>query len=227
MAIEELLIDLADGVRVSSLVAVLVQEQDDQARFPRVELGRRVQALERDQEQVVRAAALERRLGLRVEPEHGPVAERELPLDLQAGRELVFVPVVVVRARGQPVDQPAAAAAIGSVVTVHPEAAEAAHSAAVAEITLAPVAAEAVPAWAAVVLVVAEAVVAAAVVAVAVAAEVAAAEAEDAGDEQFGNEINTYQIEIKHYELTKNFVTCLWNRYVSCDWVFIAGCVGN
>jgi len=226
MAIEEPLIDLADAVRVSNLVAVLVQEQDGQALFPQVELARRVQALE--QEPVVREAAREWRLGLRVELEHGPVAERELPLDLQAGRELVLVPVVVVRAHGQPLDQPAAAGPIVSVATVHRGAEGAARSAAVAEITLAPVAAEAVPAWVAVVLV--AAVVAAAVVAAAVvaaAAEAVAAVAEDAGDEQFSNEINTYEIEIKHHELIKNFVACVYNRHVSCGGAFIASCVGN
>ena len=226
MAIEEPLIDLADAVRVSNLVAVLVQEQDGQALFPQVELARRVQALE--QEPVVREAAREWRLGLRVELEHGPVAERELPLDLQAGRELVLVPVVVavVRAHGQPLDQPAAAGPIVSVATVHRGAEGAARSAAVAEITLAPVAAEAVPAWVAVVLVAAEeAVVAAAVVAAAVVA--VAAVAEDAGDEQFSNEINTYEIEIKHHEHIKNFVACVYNRHVSCGGAFIASCVGN
>jgi hypothetical protein len=223
MAIEEPLIDLADAVRVSNLVAVLVQEQDGQALFPQVELARRVQALE--QEPVVREAAREWRLGLRVEPEHGPVAERELPLDLQAGRELVLVPVVVVRAHGQPLDQPAAAGPIVSVATVHRGAEEAARSAAVAEITLAPVAAEAVPAWAAVVLVAAEAVVAAAVVAA--AAEAVAVAAEDAGDEQFTDETKVYEIEIKHHELIKNFVACVCNRHVSCGGAFIASCVGN
>jgi hypothetical protein len=224
MAIEELPIDLADAVRVSNLVAVLVQEQDDQARFPRVALARRVQALE--QEPVVREAAREWRLDLRVELEHGPVAERELPLDLQAGRELLG-PVAVRLVRDQPLDQPAAAGPIVSVATVHRGAEEAARSAAVAEITLAPVAAEAVPAWVAVVLVAAEeAVVAAAVVAAAAEAVAAVAE-EDAGDEQFSNEINTYEIEIKHHELIKNFVACVYNRHVSCGGAFIASCVGN
>ena len=226
MAIEELPIDLADAVRVSNLVAVLVQGQDGQARFPQVELARRVQALE--QEPVVREAAREWRLDLRVELEHGPVAERELPLDLQAGRELLG-PVAVRLVRDQPLDQPAAAGPIVSVATVHRGAEGAARSAAVAEITLAPVAAEAVPAWVAVVLV--AAVVAAAVVAA--AAEAAAAEAvaavaeEDAGEEQFSNEINTYEIEIKHHELIKNFVACVYNRHVSCGGAFIASCVGN
>jgi hypothetical protein len=70
MAIEALLIDLADAVRVSSLVAVLVQEQDDQARFPRVELARRVRVLEQ---------------------EHGPEVVPEFPIDLPLDRAAVAV----------------------------------------------------------------------------------------------------------------------------------------
>src|SRR5438093_776216 len=99
-------------------------------------------------------------------------------------------------------------------------------SAAAAEITLGPVAVEEVPAWAAAVSAVAVAAAEAAAEAVAVAVAVAVVVVV-AGDEQSSNGINTYEIEIKRYELVKNFFTCLWNRHVSCDWVFIAGCVGN
>jgi len=221
MAIEELLIDSADAARGSSPAAALAQ--GDQARFPQVELARHVQAPAQERvDRVVR----EPRLGLRVELERDPVEAPQLldrPLDRRValGHGRVGAPELLDR-RAAPI-----ALAIAVFLPAAVTAEVATHSAAVAEITLAPVAAEAVPAWAAVVLVAAEAVVAAAAEEVAVAAEeVAVAEAE-AGDEQFSNEINTYQIEIKHYELTKNFVTCLWNRYVSCDWVFIAGCVGN
>src|SRR5206468_2787179 len=123
------------------------------------------------------------------------------------------------------VGRAAAAVPIVSAVVNLQWAAAAARSAAAAETTLAPVAAGAAIAWAAVVLVAAEAVVAAAVEAVAVAAVAVAAA--DAGDEQLSNGINTYEIEIKRYELVKNFFTCLWNRHVSCGGVFITGCVGN
>ena len=211
MAIEELLIDSADAGRGSNPAAALAQ--GDQARFPQVELARHVQA----------AAEPESQLDLRVEREleRDPVEAPQLldrPLDRRValGHGRVGAPELLDR-QAAPI-----ALAIAVFLPAAVTAEVATHSAAVAEITLAPVAAEAVPAWAAVVLVAAEAVAAAA----AVVADVAVA-AEEAGDEQFSNEINTYQIEIKHYELTKNFVTCLWNRYVSCDWVFIAGCVGN
>jgi hypothetical protein len=226
MAIEELLIDSADAGRGSNPAAALAQ--GDQARFPQVELARHVQAPAQEQvDRVVR----EPRLGLRVELERDRVEAPQLldrPLDRRValGHGRVGVLELLDR-RAAPI-----ALAIAVFLPAAVTAEVATHSAAVAEITLAPVAAEAVPAWAAVVLVAAEAVVAAAaeavaVAAVAVAEEAVAVAAEEAGDEQFSNEINTYQIEIKHYELTKNFVTCLWNRYVSCDWVFIAGCVGN
>ena len=130
--------------------------------------------------------------------------------------------VVVDRAQCRPVGRAAAAMPIVSAVVNLQWAAAAARSAAAAETTLAPVAAGAAIAWAAVVLVAAEAVVAAAVAAVAVVAVAVAA-----GDEQLSNGINTYEIEIKRYELVKNFFTCLWNRHVSCGGVFIAGCAGN
>ena len=219
MAIEELLIDSADAGRGSNPAAALAQ--GDQARFPQVELARHVQA----------AAEPESQLDLRVEREleRDPVEAPQLldrPLDRRValGHGRVGAPELLDR-RAAPI-----ALAIAVFLPAAVTAEVATHSAAVAEITLAPVAAEAVPAWAVVVLVAAEAVVAAAaavVADVAVVVAVVAVAAEEAGDEQFSNEINTYQIEIKHYELIKNFVTCLWNRYVSCDWVFIAGCVGN
>jgi len=228
MAIEELLIDSADAGRGSNPAAVLVQEQDDQARFPQVALARHVQVPAQEQvDRVVR----EPRLDLRVEREleRDPVEAPQLldhPLDRQVALRHGRVGALeLLDRRAAPI-----ALAIAVFLPAAVTAEVATHSAAVAQITLAPVAAEAVPAWAAVVLVAAEAVVAAAAAVVAVVAvvvAVVAVAAEEAGDEQFSNEINTYQIEIKHYGLTKNFVTCLWNRYVSCDWVFIAGCVGN
>jgi hypothetical protein len=173
MAIAERPIDSADAGRGSNPAAALAQ--GDQARFPQVELARRVRAVE--QEQVVPAAARERRLDLRVEPEHGPVGAPELhdrPLDRRValGHGRVGAPELLDR-RPAPI---ALAIAVFLLAAVTAEVAT--HSAAVAEITLAPVAAEAVPAWAAVVLVAAEAVVAAAAEEVAVVADVAAAAGE-------------------------------------------------
>ena len=127
---------------------------------------------------------------------------------------------------GRRVGRAAAAVPIVSAVVNLQWAAAEERSAAAAEITLGPVAAEEVPAWAAAVsaVVVAAAEAAAEAVAVAVAVAVVVVVA---GDEQSSNGINTYEIEIKRYELVKNFFTCLWNRHVSCGGVFIAGCVGN
>src|SRR4029077_6371107 len=139
MAIEELLIDSADAGRGSNPAAALAQ--GDQARFPQVALARHVQAaagpesqhalrvereLERDP--VEAPQLLDRPLDRRVALGHGRVGALEL-LDRRAAPIALAIAVFL----------PAAVTA--EVAT---------HSAAVAEITLAPVAAEAVPAWAAV-----------------------------------------------------------------------------
>ena len=153
-------------------------------------------------------------------------AESESLAALAASVSPVDQGVAVDLVPGRRVGRAAAAVPIVSAV-VNLQWAAAARSAAAAETTLAPVAVEEVPAWAAAVSAVAVAAAEAAAEAVAVAVAVAAVVVVVAGDEQSSNGINTYEIEIKRYELVKNFLTCLWNRHVSCGGVFIAGCVGN
>jgi hypothetical protein len=175
-------------------------------------------------------AVPESQLDLRVEQElaRGPVVvelPRGQPLAHPAERELL-VPVAVRLVRDQPLDR-AAAERIALVVTAHPAAEAVARSAEEAQTSLGPVAAEAVPAWAAVdsavVVVAAEAVAAEAVAVVDVVVVVVV----DAGDEQFRNGIKTYEIEIKHHEAIKNFFTRLCDRHVRYGGIFIAGCTRN
>jgi len=135
--------------------------------------------------------------------------------------------VVVDRAQCRPVGRAAAAMPIVSVVISLPVAGAAARSVAEVPTSLGPVAAEAVPAWAAVDSAVAEeAVAVAAVVDVAVAVDVVVVVV-DAGDEQFSNGIKTYEIENKHHEAIKNFFTRLCDRHVRYGGIFIAGCARN
>jgi len=147
------------------------------------------------------------------------------PLAHPAEPELL-VPVAVRPVRGQPLGR-AAAERIALAVIAHPAAEAVARSAAGVEISPEPVAAGAAIAWVAAVLAAAVAAEEAVAVADVVAAEAVAVAVADAGDEQFSNGIKTYEIEIKRYELVKNFFTCLWNRYVSCGGVFNAGRAGN
>ena len=143
------------------------------------------------------------------------------PLAHPAERELL-VPVAVRPVRGQPLDR-AAAERIALAVIAHPAAEAVARSAAEAQTSLGPAAAEAVPAWAAVDSAVAEeAVAVAAVVDVAVAGE-----AGEAGDEQFSNGINTYEIEIQHHDAIKNFFTRLCDCLVWLGDVCVAGRAGK
>jgi hypothetical protein len=162
-----------------------------------------------------------RELGLR----RARLVELELPLGLRVEREPLGLAVAeqvhdpgVERALGQPV---VVVAAIVWVAINRRWAAGAGRSAVAVQISLAPVAAEAVPAWAAVDSAVAEE-----VVVVVAAADVAVAVA-DAGDEQFSNGIKTYEIENKHHEAIKNFFARLCDHYARCGGVFIAGRTGK
>jgi hypothetical protein len=135
--------------------------------------------------------------------------------------------VVVDRAQCRPVAQAAAVVApIVSVVISLPAAGAAARSVAEVPTSLGPVAAEAVPAWAAVDSAVAEeAVAVAAVVDVAVAVDVVVVV--DAGDEQFRNGTKTYEIEIQHHDAIKNFFTRLCDCLVWLGEVCVAGRAGK
>jgi len=206
--------DLAAADPDNNLAAEPVQ--DDRAHFPPAELAPGDLA----------GAELESQLDLQVERE---LARGPAVVELRPGQPLahpaeraLLVPVAVRPVRGQPLDR-AAAERIALVVTAHPAAEAVALSAAAAQTSLGPVAAEAVIAWVAAVSAVAVAEEAAVVVVVAVAV-VAVVEAEDAGDEQFTDETKIYEIEIKHYELIKNFTPCVCNR---CGGVFIAGRAGG
>jgi hypothetical protein len=134
--------------------------------------------------------------------------------------------VVVDRAQCRPVGRAAAAMPIVSVVISLPVAGAAARSVAEVPTSLGPVAAEAVPAWAAVDSAVAEeAVAVAAVVDVAVAVDVVVVV--DAGDEQFRNGTKTYEIEIQHHDAIKNFFTRLCDCLVWLGDVCVAGRAGK
>ena len=232
MAIEELLIDSADAARVApavrenpaALVASAVSENlADPAELAELEnLAELAESVEL--ENLAVPAALEN-LAVLAELENPAV-----PAELVS---LVDLVVAVDQARGRRVALRVVAAVVPivSVVVNLRWAAAEERSAAAAQTTLGPVAVEEVPAWAAAVSAVAvaaeEAAAEAVAVAVAVAAvvvAVAAAVAAVAGDEQSSNGIKIYEIEIKHYELIKNFTPCVCNR---CGGVFIAGRAGG
>jgi hypothetical protein len=217
MVIAEPLIDLVVAVRVAlgapdALVALVVSAALENLAVLAVSAN---------------LAVSEPQLDLRVEQElaRGPVVvelPRGQPLAHPAERELLVL-VAVRLVRDQPLDR-AAAERIALVVTAHPAAEAVARSAAEAQTSLGPVVAEAVIAWVAAGLV-------AAVVAVVAAVEDAvvedAAAVVDAGDEQLTNGIKTYEIEIKHHEVIKNFFTRLCDRHVRYGGIFIAGCARN